>query len=255
MNATHLIFLSSIIGIGKPAFRCNDTLHVTRPYGVVQQRVDCSDFERFGFTTVTEYQGDSLHGASVRYDRKWRKVDSTFYLNNREHGTSLCWDSLGNIRCKEHHRHGVMFGLRESYFSPGKPAMMKTYNDSGVAHGYEKVWWRNGNLKHEYQIDRGTALQAKEYFPNGKLRSRHRRPYQVAGSVGVFKRKLIEAETWAPNGRSTGKVKDGNGRLLRFSAEPDSLTGRYTVWDETYTDSLISKGGKLDSAAVAELMK
>lgn len=242
-------------GFSQPTYKCGSSVVLSRPYGKVEQRVDCADWERFGYMTVTEYKGDAVHGISMSLDRRGRKLDSTFFLDNKKSGFSFCWDTLGNVLCKHQYRDGKQIGLREEYYSPGKPAMRKTYNDSGVQHGFEKVWWRNGNLKHEYTIDRGTAVQAKEYFPTGKPRSRHRRPYQESGTVGAFKRKLIDAETWAPNGKSTGTVKNGNGRLLRFSAEPDSLTGRYTVWDETYKDSLLSKGGKLDSARVAELLK
>lgn len=182
-------------------------------------------------------------------------MDSNFYVNNRRLGTALCWDSLGNILCREEYKDGKNVGRMESNFGPGRPALLKDFNDSGNAHGIERTWWKSGNLEKDFWNERGSTIRGAEFYPNGKLRYRHERPYQTPGSVGAFKRKLISGQTWAPNGKSTGKVKQGNGKLIRFSAEPDTVTGRYRAWHETYKDSVLESGGKVDSIEIAKWLR
>ena len=90
-----------------------------------------------------------------------------------------------------------------------------------------------------------------EHYPSGQLRFQYLIKPQT-GRKAIFKPKYIQAETWSPKGRSTGKVIDGNGILLEGSAKPDSLTGLHYVRREEYRDSLLVEARKLDSAGLAE---
>ncbi|HLP40613.1 MAG TPA: hypothetical protein VK465_03825 [Fibrobacteria bacterium] len=145
-------------------------------------------------------------------------------------------------------------GKSEFYFAPGRPSVIKTYNDTGEIEGPWKEWWPNGNLKLDKIAKGGRILQGAEFYPDGRPRVRYRAKGDM-GLRGIFLEKYIEAEGWGPNGKSTGKVRNGNGTWIFFSVEPDSVTKQYRGWRHVYKDSLMIKGEKLDSAEMAPWLK
>lgn len=247
------ITLPFLIQAQSGKYTCGEKRKVTRPYGNVELRVDCETAE--GRMWVSEYKRDTLHGMSqgFRLPSRIRK-DSCFFQNGKEHGTCLVWDTLGNVVGRSIHRNGKQIGKQEIYFSVGRPAIIKHFNDKGEEEGSWEVWWPNGNKKAEYMAKGGLIVSGTEYYPNGKPRVRYATKYEPEVK-SAFKTKHIEAEAWTPNGRSTGQIINGNGEWTHFSAEPDKKTGRYNVFREVYKDSLMIKGEELDSTEVARWLK
>ncbi len=90
------------------------------------------------------------------------------------------------------------------------------------------------------------------YYPDGKPRVKYRTKYEP-NNKNVFKKKRIEAEAWAPNGKSTGKIENGNGEWITF---PDGVDPKdKSVFHEVYKDSIMIKGEKLDSVQIAKWLK
>lgn len=231
-----------------PPFTCGQKENHKRPYGNVELRVRC-DLKSNNIISVLEYKGKMQHGFQVDFDTLWRKRDSSFFLNGKENGLSLYWDTLGNVVGREIYRNGKYVGKRESYFAPGRPALIKNYNAAGKPEGPWNEWWKNGNKKAEFLAKNGEIISGTEYYQDGKLRARYRTKYEPKNK-NVFKIKRIDAEAWAPNGKSTGKIEKGNGEWIVF---PDgSDTADQGVFREVYKDSLLIKGGKLDSAEITK---
>ena len=224
------------------------------PYGNVELRVECSYLEdkMDNNISVLELKGKIQHGLAIHYDSLWRKRDSSFFVNGKENGRCLYWDTLGNVIGSETYRNGKYVGKRELYFAPGHPSLIKNYNAAGKADGPWQEWWKNGNKKAEYVAKNGHIISETEYYQDGKPRVRLRTKYEPE-NMNVLKMKHIEAEAWAPNGKSTGKIEKGNGEWIVFPDGKD--TANHSVFHEVYKDSLMIKAEKLDSAEIVKWLK
>jgi antitoxin component YwqK of YwqJK toxin-antitoxin module len=232
-------------------YTCGEKKTVARPYGNVEIRVDCELME--GKVWIAEFKGKTLHGISQTIDRTTgRKVDSCFYRNGNEHGSSLVWDSVGNVVGRSNFRNGKQIGKQEIYFSVGRPAIIKHFNDKGEEEGSWEEWWPNGNKKAEFMAKGGRIVSGTEFYQNGKPRLRYASKYEPKVR-SVFKKKRIQAEAWAPDGRPAGKIVNGEGEWLLFPDGRD--TTDKTVFREVYKDSLMIKGEELDSAEAARWFK
>lgn len=244
--AVLLLLLAGYAGAGQK-YACGKSTKVNRPYGQVEQRVRCED-KADNSITVLEYQGDVQHGLQMGFDTLWRKRDSVFYVNGKENGVSLFWDTAGNVIGRENYRDGRLFGKREFYFAPGKPSLIKSHNAEGKPDGPWSEWWSNGNKKAEYEARNGEIVSAVEYYENGKTRVRYRSKYEPENPSALHI-KRIEGEAWAPNGKSTGKIVKGNGGWIVF---PDGSKPNAKAFRLEYKDSLLVKTEKLDSAEMAK---
>lgn len=190
----------------------------------------------------------------MHYDSLWRKHDSSFFVNGKEDGLCLYWDTLGNVIGKESYRKGKYVGVMEFFWEPGRPSILKHFNSQGKEDGPWKQWWKNGNPKLDVIAKNGDILSGTEFYPDGKPRLQFEvRPLPMSESI--FKRKHVRGEAWSPKGKSTGKIIDGNGEWTHFSPVPDSVKGQYHVFHEVYKDSIMVKGEKLDSSEIAEWLK
>src|SRR5690606_24869665 len=202
--------------------------------------------------SVLEFKGDIQHGISIHYDSLWRKKDSSFYVDGKENGLVIFWDTLGNIVGQENFLNGMYVGKRELYFAPGRPALIKHYNDQGEEEGPWLEWWENGNKKAEHIARNGEIVTGKEYYRNGKPRAFYETKYEPENK-NVLKTKYIHAEAWAPNGKSTGRIVNGKGEWILF---PDgSRSAKPEVFRAVYRDSVMVEGKKLDSAAQAKWLR
>ena len=227
-----------------------------KSYGTVEFRVNCRGKQGYNIISALEYKGDVQHGIEMHYDSLWRKRDSSFFVNGKEEGQCLFWDTLGNIVARRTYRKGKYFGLYESYWAPGKLSMIKHYNSQGKEDGPWKEWWKNGKIKGErsFVAKNGRIISGSSYYPDGSPRIRYENKYSPKVEP-LFKKKRISAEAWTPKGKSTGRVVNGNGEVTHFSEVPDSTTGRYHVFREVYKDSLMIKGEELDSSGIAQWLK
>lgn len=246
-------FVSIMAGSQAP-YRCGQLEKVNRSYGRVELRVSCEYVNSGGMISALEYKSgsDIQHGSAIHFDSLWRKRDSTFFLDGKENGLCLFWDTLGNIVGRETYRDGKFVGKRESFFAPGRPALIKHYNDQGEEEGPWLEWWKNGNKKAEHVARNGEIVSGKEYYQNGKPRVFYVTKYEPE-NTNVLKSKYIHGEAWAPNGKSTGKIVKGKGEWILF---PDgSGPADHAVFREVYKDSVLVEGKKLDSAAQAKWLR
>jgi antitoxin component YwqK of YwqJK toxin-antitoxin module len=249
--AIYIFFFS--LAKTNPPYLCNETKTYRRPYGEVNRRVRC-EMMRNNLIAIIEYKGNIQHGFQVDYDTLWRKKDSSFFINGKKQGLSLSWDTLGHEVGREMFRSGHPVGKSESYFSPGRPAVIKHFDARGDEDGAWEEWWPNGNKRAEYVASHGHLISGKEFYSTGKpsrVFSRKPNPKKSALNDWIY----IEGEAWAPNGKSTGRIVNGNGAWIIFSDEPNRKTGKYEVSAETYKDSSWAGGHTLDSTEVASWLK
>ncbi|MEO6095337.1 MAG: hypothetical protein ABIW76_06560 [Fibrobacteria bacterium] len=239
---------------GKPLYDCGYKEVRKKSYGTVEFRVNCRGKQEYNIISALEYKGNFQHGIEMHYDSLWRKHDSSFFVNGKEEGQCLIWDTLGNIVARRAYRKGNYIGLYESYWAPGKPSIIKHYNAQGKEDGPWKQWWKNGNPKLEVIAENGSITSGTEYFPDGMPRLRFKSK-PLAKSESLFKRKNISGEAWTPNGKSTGRIVNGNGEWTVFSAEVDSAKGQYDVFREEFKDSLMVHVHKLDSSEISWWLK
>ncbi|MEO7425740.1 MAG: hypothetical protein ABI036_11175 [Fibrobacteria bacterium] len=250
------IIFASLLGniVSKPLYTCGQIESEKKPYGAIERRVDCEYLKKGGMISVLEFkkQTDIQYGTALHFDSLWRKRDSCFFMNGERNGTCLNWDTAGNVVGRAAYRNGKNIGKRESYFAPGRPALIKNYNTAGKADGPWTEWWKNGNKKAEYVAKNGHIISGTEYYQDGKPRIRYRTKYEPENR-NVLKMKHIEAQGWAPNGKSTGKIETGNGEWILFPDGRD--TTDHSVFREVYKDSVMIKGEKLDSAEIVKWLK
>ena len=196
MLAFLYVLLFSIPISAQPSYSCGHKEIRKRPYGTVELRVLC-DLKEDNILSVIEYKGNVQHGIQVDYDSLWRKRDSSFFVNGKEEGLCLFWDTLGNIKARRTYRKGKYIGLYESYWAPGQPSIIKHYNAQGKEDGPWKEWWKNGNPKLDVIAKSGSITSGTEYYPDGKPRLRFL-SLPLAKSESLFKRKNIEGEAWTP---------------------------------------------------------
>jgi hypothetical protein len=228
-------------------YSCGDTKKASRSYGKVEVRVDCELTE--GRMWVAEFKGEVNHGFSQGFDRSTGlRKDSCFYINGQKTGKSMKWDSLGNVTLIAHYKNDQRIGKTEAFLRPGVHGVIKNYDSIGRQHGRQQEWWKNGQPKSDVMAREDQIISGTEYYPNGKPRIRYATVFDPARTT--FSKKTIEQESWAPDGRSAGKVVKGLGEILLFSAEPEK--DKIAAHKEIYKDSLMTHLDELDSAAVVK---
>lgn len=212
-------------------------------------RVDCSYRDEYNIISVSEFKGKKLHGVTLHFDSTWRKKDSTFYTNHKEHGTTLIWDSLGNVIASRSHRRGIQVGKEENYWSPGRPSIIQNYNSKGEVDGPWQKWWPNGNKRGEFVSKNDQVISSSEYYQDGKPRLKFQGKYETK-RVNWLKQKYVYCESWAPNGKPAGKITAGNGEWIIF---PDGGDPEHkTVIREVYKDSVLAD---VDTLTADEIRK
>jgi antitoxin component YwqK of YwqJK toxin-antitoxin module len=214
----------------------------------VELFVNCAGQAKANSISVLEYQQDAQvqHGFAIHYDGKWRKQDSCMFVHGKENGRCVFWDSLGNVTKVESYRNGSIFGKRETWWSPGRPAVSKIYDAKGKETGPWLEWWENGNRKAEYLAKGGRIVTGTEYYHDGKRRVRYVKSFDP---VSPFKVLYSEGEAWAPNGKSTGRIVKGEGAWILFPDGHDSAD--HVPFHESYLRKSLVRTEKLDSAQAA----
>ena len=235
-------------------YKCGEKKMVKKSYGVVQLTVECSYLEdpSDNSISVLERKGKKQYGAQMHYDSLWRRQDSSFYVNGKKNGTTLFWDTLGNVIGKSTFKMDKRFGKRESYWSKGHPSAFQNYDAQGNEDGLQQFWWENGNKKNEYISKHGDIISATEYFQDGKPRIRYTSKRDPK-TGSALKRRFIDCEAWSPTGKSTGKIVKGNGSWIVFNDGQDTTLTK--VLRETYKDSLLIKVDSLDRAEIGAWLK
>ena len=248
-----ILFSVNIISAKSP-FTCGQNEIRIRPYGLVELRVNCEGMEEYNSISVLEFKNKTRvqHGISIHYDSLWRMRDSSLYINGKKNGLIIFWDTAGNLIGRRTFRHGIQVGKDENYWSPGHPSVTKNYNSQGNEDGLWAEWWKNGNKKAEFIAKNGRIVSGTEYYANGKPRVHYVTKYEPKNK-NVFKKKYILAESWAPSGKSAGKIVNGNGEWIIFPDGKDNTEP--TVSRAVYKDSLMIKGEILDSAEVESWLK
>lgn len=243
-----LVLLISI-SAGETIYPCGLKKNLTRTYGIIELRVDCTLDD--DLKLVHEIRGNKSHGTQLALYKKDDKLrDSTFYLNGKEEGVSKAWDTLGNVSALRNFKGGKLVGRQEGHWGPNRPKYISTYNASGQENGPQSEWWENGNKKSEIIAKDGQIISGTEYYPNGHPRVTY--VTKPNSKRGVFTTQYISASSWAPDGRPTGNVMKGNGDFMLWAAEPETP---FVVHQEFYKDSNLVTVKELDSAAVEAWFK
>ncbi len=241
------------ISFSNTQYYCGQKETIKRPYGQVELRVNCRGLQEYNSISVLEYKDNVQHGNAVHYTGQWQKKDSCFFVNGKENGVCLFWDSLGNIVGKAPYKDGHEIGKNESYYSPGKPSNITNYNDSGKKDGDVQEWWPNGNKKLVGKCKNGQYLHIEEYFPNGQLRIMSDNKYEP----DILRKDplLNSAVAYSAKGKPTGKVVNGNGEYFMFDDVPDSTTKKYRVLHVIYKNGFEEHNEEISAKAAAKLQK
>lgn len=223
--------------------KCGDTSTVHRPYGKIIRVVEC-EYIRDNIISVLEYKGETQHGTTIHYDSLWRIKDSSFFVNGKKNGDIVFFDTLARESGRITYKNGVRVGKEAFFFSPGHPERVKYYDKDGKEHGPWFEWWPNGNKRKELELSHGQLRNSLEFFPNGKPRLKYSVHFKKVSPI-LFDRKVSDMETWAPDGRSAGKVQKGAGEVLLFQLDEDKLIPEVIL--ETYRDSLVKGVDVLDT--------
>jgi antitoxin component YwqK of YwqJK toxin-antitoxin module len=218
-------------------------MDVIRPYGKVQLEIDCYSRDN-NILSFVEWKGKTQHGIQMDYDTLWRKKDSSFFVNGKEEGIVRFWDTTGFETGRINYKRGIRVGKEEGYYAPGKPEVIKFYDKNGKEHGSWKEWWPNGNPRKDLTLNHGQLQRSLEFFPNGKPRVQYEVRFRKLNEL-EYARRVPTMETWAPDGRSSGKVRGGKGETLIFQLEEDKLVKE--VVHETYRDSVVVDVEVLDT--------
>lgn len=246
-----LIFLFAVsAAFAMPPYTCDQQQMIQRPYGAVELRVDCTDKNHYNIISVLEYKGKVQHGFQIDYDSLWRKRDSSFYVNGKKDGNLIFWDTAGNVVGHETFKHGVQVGLREAYFSPGHPSLKKNYNSQGNADGVWQEWYKNGNMKGDFIAKNGQIISGTEYYPDGKPRLKYLGKYSKEPK-GILGTVYLEGEAWTPEGKSTGKIVNGNGSWVVIAN--DSASAGKKLFRETYKNGTLAKVDSLTASEISSL--
>jgi antitoxin component YwqK of YwqJK toxin-antitoxin module len=247
-----ILFAALVSQADASPYKCGETQTNARKYGKVQLRVECSfqSDPSDNNISVLEFKGEVQHGISIHYDSLWRKHDSCFFVNGKEDGNLVFWDTAGNVVGRETFKNGVQVGLRESYFSPGHPSLKKNYNSQGKADGVWQEWYKNGNMKGDFIAKNGQIISGTEYYPGGKPRIKYLGQYSKKPK-GIFETVYLEGEAWTPEGKSTGKIVNGNGSWVVF-ANDSAVTGK-KLFRETYIHGTMAKVDTLTAAEILQL--
>jgi antitoxin component YwqK of YwqJK toxin-antitoxin module len=63
----------------------------------------------------------------------------------------------------------IRVGVWESFYQNGKPWSIGTYDTAGVQTGIKRVWYENGQVRYQGQMENGKPAGEWEYFDeNGK---------------------------------------------------------------------------------------
>jgi antitoxin component YwqK of YwqJK toxin-antitoxin module len=249
------IFIISLLAsqtASKPPFTCGEKKTVMRTYGSVELRVDCSEVREYNLITVIEYKGKKQHGFQLGFDGRWHKRDSSFFVDGKENGDALFWDSLGNVVGKESFLDGKHIGKLESFYTPGRPSLFKNYNAKGEEEGPWKEWWPNGNPKADFVAKGGEIVSGTEFYSNGKPRIRFTSKYPSEAGSGV-RGNYLDCAAWAPNGKPAGTIVKGNGQWLLFPNGEDSTN--HDVFREVYKNTALVKATKLAPSEAAKWLK
>ena len=177
------------------------------------------------------------------------KLESQYSVKKEEQVDSFFrWDSSGNLTARGFYRNGKPSGKQEAWFGVDRPKDVRYYDSNGFEDGPTFQWWPNGNKKLEGVKKQSNLTTATEFYPNGRPRVKYQIKHEPNRKL-IFKSKYISAESWAPNGKSCGKIQNGNGEWILFPSGADS-TDR-TTFREVYRDSLAIKIEKVDSATVS----
>lgn len=244
----HLLFTALIFA--QSPYKCGEKQILNRSYGTIELRVNC-EYRTDNILSLLEYKGKVQHGFQLDYDTLWRKRDSCFFVNGKENGLCLYWDTLGNVVGREKYRGGKYIGKRERFFAPGRPSLIKNYNTKGEEDGPWEEWWKNGNKKAEFIAKKGHIISGKEYYQDGKPRVQYTTKDEPR-KKNYLETKYVQAESWAPNGKPAGRITKGDGEWTVFPDGRDSAN--HPVFREVYKDSLLVKVTKVDSAEVARWM-
>jgi hypothetical protein len=135
----------------------------------------------------------------------------------------------------------------ETWHSPGVLASVKTLDSSGREHGAWLEWWPGGAMKMDRTLFHGQVQRQLDFYVTGRprlLRTFH----HGDGKAPEGKPRFPTLQAWAPDGRTTGMVREGNGEVMVFLIDErkgGAVTG--VAW-ETYRDSLRIGAVHLDTS-------
>jgi hypothetical protein len=241
-----LVAMAVLAVAGTPPYKCGEKRTIRRAYGPVERSVDCGLWKE-GTVIVSETLGKERHGTTLILDTNWRLRDSSFYAKGKKEGRSVRRDSLGNLHGFSCFENGIPVGAAEEYHAPGVLASMKSFDSAGNEHGSTLEWWPNGTMRKDLTFDHGVLQRWLDFYPTGKPRLLYTAQYgnRKDGTAG---RMIASMQTWAPDGRPTGMVRDGSGEALLFLLDGGKDPAVLGVLRETYRDGEVQGTETLDTA-------
>lgn len=157
------------------------------------------------------YQNGMPLGIWAKWAPSGIMLEKCFYLDGLKNGIYMIWHENGQIAKKAIYKNGELNGFLDE-FSPSGQQLLSTGYKNGQKWGLEKKWYSSGSLSAKiFWNDKGRKHnKAETWFTNGNLKT-----------VRLYENgKLIEAQSWKPNGKLNSEaVQNGNGKLVFFDQE------------------------------------
>ena len=88
-----------------------------------------------------------------------------------KHGTYTSYHPSGKIKESSTYTNGMLTGIRNIYFTNGRPDVIETYDSKGKLNGPYMQYFENGNIQVEKTYTENTLTGImKIYYPDGKIK-------------------------------------------------------------------------------------
>jgi antitoxin component YwqK of YwqJK toxin-antitoxin module len=152
------------------------------------------------------------------------------YKNCKAEGLSYRFSETGDTLGIYENKNGISVGIHRTWYSHNHLKNFTRYNDSGQKHGLSESWYENGDRKDSIMYKNDDIVEAREYFPNGRIRY-----------WDIYKGdKTQTGSRMTPDGKPCGKIVAGNGTVITYTADGAK---RYL---EEYVDGVVVSSRKLN---------
>lgn len=178
--------------------------------------------------TEVKKKNGKLHGQIKTYYQDGKIKRISMIENGKENGITKGWLPDGFISIYKPYHNGTPVDTHKVWYENKNQESIIIYDSTGQKNGWCRTWYENGKLQDSTLFTHGTKLQEFLYYDNGK---------PMFTSTLKNDGYILSAQSWFPDGKKNGEIKNGNGKVLT------PRTGNQ------YFDTLVVKNGKVQGGA------
>jgi antitoxin component YwqK of YwqJK toxin-antitoxin module len=222
INSKHLLLiLVGLVGtncLGRPV--CDSFSKEIIGGDTVHIKISC--YDNGGWESSRTLKG-VLEGKTEAFYSNGSKMRTAEYHKGKAVGTKMGWTKDGFLAVIRPYHNGIPIDTHKVWFDNKKQESITVYDSSGEKNGWCRNWYESDQLKDSTLFFHGNEREKYLYFPNGKLH------YKCFTNPDGF---IKTSDTFDSTGKSTGQVRNGNGREIFMN-------------DDNTRDTLTIKDGKV----------